>query len=156
MFKCNINGNTNHLYSLLQDTSRSYMLKCNINGITNHLYSLLQDTFRSYMLKCNINGITNHLQSLVQDTSRSYMLKCNIDGNTNHLHEGLSLGLVDDRERHSAVLGRTALFKGSSVITSLPEYLTVQMVRFFFKAAAQQKAKVLRKVSLLLTSKLLG
>jgi hypothetical protein len=28
----------------------------------------------------------------------------------------------------------------------LQEYLTVQMVRFFYKAAAQQKAKVLRKV----------
>jgi ubiquitin carboxyl-terminal hydrolase 14 len=48
------------------------------------------------------------------------MLKCNIDGNTNHLHEGLQLGMVDDRERHSEALGRTALFKGSSTITSLP------------------------------------
>ncbi|GAX83580.1 hypothetical protein CEUSTIGMA_g11005.t1 [Chlamydomonas eustigma] len=93
-------------------------------------------------LNCEESG-----EELELDTTRSYMLKCNIDGNTNHLHEGLLLGLVDDRERHSAALGRTALFKGSSVITSLPAYLTVQMVRFFYKAAAQQKAKVLRKVS---------
>jgi hypothetical protein len=28
----------------------------------------------------------------------------------------------------------------------LPPYLTVQMVRFFYKAATQQKAKILRKV----------
>lgn len=43
------------------------------------------------------------------------MLKCNIDANTNHIHEGLALGMVDDRERQSQQLGRTALFKGSSV-----------------------------------------
>ena len=48
------------------------------------------------------------------------MLKCNIDANTNHIHEGLALGMVDDRERQSEKLGRTALFKGSSTITSLP------------------------------------
>jgi ubiquitin carboxyl-terminal hydrolase 14 len=74
------------------------------------------------------------------------MLKCNIDGNTNHLHEGLVLGLKDDREINSEKLGRPAVFKGSSVLVSLPEYLTVQMVRFFYKASVQQKAKVLRKV----------
>jgi len=43
------------------------------------------------------------------------MLKCNIDANTNHIHEGLALGMVDDRERQSQQLGRAALFKGSSV-----------------------------------------
>lgn len=74
------------------------------------------------------------------------MLKCNIDGNTNHLHEGLALGLKDDREKMSEALGRTAMFRGTSVITSLPEFLTVQMVRFFYKTDTQTKAKVLRKV----------
>ncbi len=39
------------------------------------------------------------------------MLKCNIDAATNHLHEGLMLGLKDDREMHSEKLGTTALFK---------------------------------------------
>mmetsp|Transcript_38368 Transcript_38368/g.85421 ORF Transcript_38368/g.85421 Transcript_38368/m.85421 type:complete len:521 (+) Transcript_38368:65-1627(+) len=82
-----------------------------------------------------------------QEDSKMYMLKCNISQEVNHLHEGLLLGLKDDRERHSEKLGRTALFKGSSVLTSLPEYLTVQMVRFFYKVEVRQKAKVLRKVS---------
>ena len=31
-------------------------------------------------------------------------------------------------------------------VRRLPQYLTVQMVRFFYKAATQQKAKILRKV----------
>lgn len=36
--------------------------------------------------------------------------------------------------------------KGKSEIQRLPPYLTVQMVRFFYKVDVQQKAKILRKV----------
>lgn len=124
--------------------------------------------------------------------------RCNITLEVNHLTEGIRLGLQDDREKNSDVLGRLALFKvctlsnltawaftgrtpactlllqtncdgvgspdvdswgktavpecrrwlvqGSSVITKLPPYMTVQMVRFFFKVDTRQKAKILRKV----------
>jgi ubiquitin carboxyl-terminal hydrolase 14 len=39
-------------------------------------------------------------------------------------------------------------FTGSSQIAGLPPYLTVQMMRFFFKRTPDggQKAKILRKV----------
>lgn len=40
------------------------------------------------------------------------MMKCNIAGDTNHLHQGLELGLTEDREKNSEALGRLALFKG--------------------------------------------
>lgn len=36
--------------------------------------------------------------------------------------------------------------QGSSAINKLPPYATVQMVRFFYKVEARQKAKILRKV----------
>lgn len=74
------------------------------------------------------------------------MLKCNIENDTNFLHTGLGLGLRDDREKTSAVLGSLVKFKGSSLITSLPPYLTVQLMRFFYRVDTQQKAKILRKV----------
>ena len=38
------------------------------------------------------------------------------------------------------------MFEGSSEVSRLPPYLTVQMVRFYYKADVQQKAKILRKV----------
>lgn len=76
-------------------------------------------------------------------------MKCNIDNETNYLSEGIKLGLKDDREKNSEQLGRMAKFAGSSAITGLPPYLTVQMVRFFYKVQAAQKAKILRKVGTL-------
>ena len=82
----------------------------------------------------------------LQEDSTSYTIKCNIDNDVNHVSEGIKLGLKDDREKNSEKLGRLVAFTGSSAITKLPPYMTVQMVRFFFKVAAAQKAKILRKV----------
>lgn len=53
----------------------------------------------------------------------------------------------DDREKTSEKLGRMALFKGASVLTRLPPYLNVQLVRFYYKTDTRSKAKVLRKVA---------
>jgi len=40
-----------------------------------------------------------------------FELKCNITSDVNLLSEGLRLGLVSDREKNSAALGRLALFQ---------------------------------------------
>lgn len=85
-------------------------------------------------------------------SSSALALKCNITSDVNHLTEGIALGLAEDREMASAKLGGSlALFKGSSKLTRLPPYLTVQLVRFFYKTDVGQKAKVLRKVSFPMT-----
>lgn len=91
-------------------------------------------------LKCDESG------EEFEESSSAPVLKCNISSEVNHLHQGIKLGLTEDREKTSEKLGRVGLFKGVSEITSLPPYLTVQMVRFLYKAAVQQKAKILRKV----------
>ena len=83
----------------------------------------------------------------LQEDHTSFTIKCNIDNDVNHVSEGIKLGLKDDREKNSDKLGRLVAFTGSSVITKLPPYMTVQMVRFFYKVAAAQKAKILRKVT---------
>lgn len=88
----------------------------------------------------------------LQEDNTSYTVKCNIDNDVNHVSEGIKLGLKDDREKNSEKLGRLAAFTGSSAITKLPPYMTVQMVRFFYKVAAAQKAKILRKVTQYVTA----
>lgn len=65
--------------------------------------------------------------SCSQEISTNYVLKCNINNTVNHLNEGIALGLKDDREKISEALGRSAVFKGDSLITKLPPFLTVQV-----------------------------
>lgn len=75
-----------------------------------------------------------------------FTLKCHISQEVNHLHEGLKHGLKGELEKTSPVLGRSAVYMKESHIESLPLYLTVQFVRFFWKRESNQKAKILRKV----------
>ncbi|XP_024006178.1 ubiquitin carboxyl-terminal hydrolase 6 isoform X2 [Eutrema salsugineum] len=70
------------------------------------------------------------------ETESVYSLKCHIS------HEGLK----GELEKTSPALGRSALYLKESLIDSLPRYLTVQFVRFFWKRETNQKAKILRKV----------
>lgn len=92
-------------------------------------------------LKCDESDETTEYSEV------ELMMKCNINAEVNHLAEGLKLGLRGDREKTSAALGRLAHFRGEARIEALPPYLTIQMVRFFYKADVQQKAKILRKVT---------
>uniref|UniRef100_A0A7S2T8K6 Ubiquitin carboxyl-terminal hydrolase n=1 Tax=Chloropicon roscoffensis TaxID=1461544 RepID=A0A7S2T8K6_9CHLO len=80
------------------------------------------------------------------EASTVYTFKCNISQDVNHLHDGFKIGLCEDREKRSEKLGRLALFKGESRITTLPKYLSVQLVRFLYRRDTQQKAKILRRV----------
>lgn len=73
-------------------------------------------------------------------------LKCNITADVNHLSDGLKLALVEDREKHSAQLERLAPWTGAARVARLPPYLTVQVMRFFYKVEAQQRAKIFRAV----------
>ncbi|KAF8058875.1 UBP7 [Scenedesmus sp. PABB004] len=92
-------------------------------------------------LKCEETG------EEFEEASTTYSVKCNISVDVNYLHQGVALGLVEDREKNSAVADKLVLFKGGAKLAGLPPYLTVQMVRFFYKADVQQKAKILRKVT---------
>jgi ubiquitin carboxyl-terminal hydrolase 14 len=82
----------------------------------------------------------------VKEVQTVYTFKCNISKEVNHLHDGFRLSLCEDREKHSTALNRMSLFKGVSRITTLPEYLSVQLVRFLYRRDTQQKAKILRRV----------
>lgn len=62
-----------------------------------------------------------------------YTLKCNITAEVNHLNDGMKIALLEDREKNSLALGRSALWKGESKVAKLPPALNVQFVRFFWK-----------------------
>ncbi|XP_047147589.1 ubiquitin carboxyl-terminal hydrolase 6-like [Vigna umbellata] len=90
-----------------------------------------------------------HCQESNEESSESesvYSLKCHISQEVNHLHEGIKHGLKSELEKASPALGRSATYLKESRINSLPRYLTVQFVRFFWKRESNQKAKILRKV----------
>ena len=86
-------------------------------------------------------------EQAVQSSDAFLKLDCHIDVTINHLRDGLSAGLTTEIEKRSPTLERNAIYKETSRISRLPKYLTVHMIRFFWRKDTSKKAKILRKVS---------
>jgi len=79
-----------------------------------------------------------------EDTAQK--LSCHIDEKTNFLVQGIENSLDEVVELKSAKLGRNAQYKQTTRLLSLPKYLVVQFVRFYWKKSQGKKCKMLRKV----------
>lgn len=73
-------------------------------------------------------------------------LKCNISISTNYMLTGIQDGLKQSIEKNSPSLGRSAQYIQTSKISRLPAYLTVHMVRFYWRRDINKKTKIMRKV----------
>ncbi|CAN8063680.1 unnamed protein product [Agarophyton chilense] len=80
-----------------------------------------------------------------QETVRT--LKCHISKNVSHLSQGIKEGLEEKIEKRSEALQRSVQWTRKNRINSLPPFLVVQFVRFFWKPTERVKAKILRNVS---------
>jgi ubiquitin carboxyl-terminal hydrolase 14 len=99
----------------------------------------------------------------VVTTDLARKLVCSIQGgsdaravtNVSHVAEGIALSLEEGSiEKHSAVLGRNALWKRTQRLARLPPILTVQFGRFYWKATPDSqdhpngvKCKVMKPVA---------
>jgi ubiquitin carboxyl-terminal hydrolase 14 len=71
---------------------------------------------------------------------------CNISITTNYLHTGISESLNQKIEKQSSTLDRSAVYSEESRLSRVPTYLTVHMVRFYWRQEIRKKAKIMRKV----------
>ena len=85
-------------------------------------------------------------------TELAYKLICYIDNSTLELVEGLKKSLKENLDLFSDKLQRNTVFEKSQLINRLPNYLTVQFMRFFWKqantltGAKAGKSKILKSV----------
>ena len=85
-------------------------------------------------------------------TELLYKLICYIDNNTLELVEGLKKSLKENLDLFSDKLQRNTVFEKSQLINRLPNYLSVQFMRFFWKkantltGAKAGKSKILKSV----------
>ncbi|XP_053485933.1 ubiquitin carboxyl-terminal hydrolase 14 isoform X2 [Ictalurus furcatus] len=79
-------------------------------------------------------------------TESQLQLSCFINQEVKYLATGLRLRLQEELTKFSPRLQRDALYSKTSKISRLPAYLTVQMVRFFYKEKESVNAKVLKDV----------
>ncbi|GAA5962266.1 hypothetical protein JCM8115_004272 [Rhodotorula mucilaginosa] len=73
-------------------------------------------------------------------------LKCNISMSTNYMMQGIAESLEQDIEKNSPSLGRQAVYHETTRVSRLPSYLTVNMVRFYWRRDINKKTKIMRRV----------
>merc|ERR1712129_507983 len=85
-------------------------------------------------------------EPISQVTEKFIKLQCFIDSESRHIDDGIKKGFAENVERNSMKLGRNAIWAKTKAISALPEYIPVQLVRFFWKQKTQKNAKILRKI----------
>lgn len=92
-------------------------------------------------------------EGVADSEERVEKLQCYIKGgssnpkeNTNHLTDGLAAALDEEVEKHSPSLQRTMRYHKSVRLLSLPYFLTVQFVRFFWRKEIKAHTKIVRPV----------
>ncbi|XP_043921175.1 ubiquitin carboxyl-terminal hydrolase 14 isoform X1 [Protopterus annectens] len=85
-------------------------------------------------------------EEVTKGTDNALQLSCFINQEVKYLFTGLKMRLQDEVTKMSPTLERDAMYVKSSKIRRLPAYLTVQMVRFFYKGKESVNAKVLKDV----------
>lgn len=83
----------------------------------------------------------------VQNTTEEfYQLSCFLSPEVRYIKSGIKEKLSGEIEKTSAILGRNAKWERNVLIDRLPAYVSVQMVRFFYKESSQVNAKILKDV----------
>ncbi|CAD6200012.1 unnamed protein product [Caenorhabditis auriculariae] len=104
--------------------------------------------------RCYFKGVfSTEMKCLESETEPSitsnedfYQLSCFLSQEVKYIQTGIKNGLKTEISKNSPTLGRDVKWLKTELITRLPMYLPIQIVRFFYKEAIQTTAKILKDV----------
>ncbi|XP_068216889.1 ubiquitin carboxyl-terminal hydrolase 14 [Palaemon carinicauda] len=106
----------------------------------------LIDQFFSGEFSCEWKCVESEEEEVTKSTDNFQQLLCHISQDVKYLHTGLVARIQEQITKKSAILDRDAVYTKKSKISRLPAYLTVEMVRFFYKEKEAVNAKILKDV----------
>ncbi|KAF0312417.1 Ubiquitin carboxyl-terminal hydrolase 14 [Amphibalanus amphitrite] len=109
-------------------------------------YGSLIDQYFGGVFSSELKCVESDEEPVTRSTEKFLQLSCFISQDVKYLHTGLKLRLQEQLTKRSALLDRDAAYSKTSRISRLPAYLTVQLVRFFYKEKEGVNAKILKDV----------
>lgn len=97
-------------------------------------------------LKKSMKCTESESECETQTTENFYQLSCFISSEVKYLIGGLKLRMQENVTKFSPTLNRDAIYQTTSKLSRLPSYLTVSIVRFFYKEKEAVNAKILKDV----------
>ncbi|KAF8386804.1 usp-14, partial [Pristionchus pacificus] len=87
----------------------------------------------------------------IKSTEDFFQLSCFLSQEVKYIQTGLKEKMTEEIEKNSPLLGRDCKYSKKALIDRLPAYLSIQMVRFFFKQKDSVNAKILKDVKFPMT-----
>ena len=121
------------------------------NSSTEKFSEYLVDELFGLQLEVQMKNIENPTD-IKEKKEIIYKLPCYIENQTAELHSGLKAGLKENIELYSDVLQRNSFYEKCWLISRLPNYVTIQFMRFFWKkenvntGSKAGKAKILKSI----------
>lgn len=100
-------------------------------------------------LKCNISMSTNYMMQGIAEVRRLFracVAHWKAKAEPTCLGSPRTQSLEQDIEKNSPTLGRQAVYHETTRVSRLPSYLTVNMVRFYWRRDINKKTKIMRRV----------
>ncbi|XP_065561482.1 ubiquitin carboxyl-terminal hydrolase 14-like [Artemia franciscana] len=109
-------------------------------------YSSVIDQYFGGSFLCQMKNTECEEETVKTDTEDFLQLSCYISQEVKYLENGLRLKLKEHITKRSEILDRDSVYEKTSQIKRLPAYLTIQMVRFFYKEKDNINAKILKDI----------
>jgi ubiquitin carboxyl-terminal hydrolase 14 len=122
------------------------MLQHKLPAEGNKGFSSVIDEYFSGKLEVEWKCDESEAEEVQKTTENFLQLSCFITTDVKYMHSGLREKLVEKVTKHSPVLNADAVYTKSSKISRLPAFLTIQMIRFFFKEKSSTNVKILKDV----------
>lgn len=88
----------------------------------------------------------NEEEAVQKSKEKFLQLSCFLSQEVRYVQSGIKSKLTEEIEKNSTSLNRNCIYEKNTLISRLPAYLSVQMVRFFYKEKDQINAKILKDV----------
>lgn len=115
-------------------------------GANASKYSSFIDQYFGGTFDVEMKCVEAEDEPVSKSTENFLQLSCFISPEIKYMHSGLRSRLKEQLTKMSPSLGRDAVYTKSSLISRLPAYLTVQFVRFQYKAKDAINAKILKDI----------
>ncbi|XP_058995019.1 ubiquitin carboxyl-terminal hydrolase 14 isoform X1 [Mustela lutreola] len=130
----------------IEDDSVKETESSSASAVTPSKKKSLIDQFFGVEFETTMKCTESEEEEVTKGKENQLQLSCFINQEVKYLFTGLKLRLQEEITKQSPTLQRNALYIKSSKISRLPAYLTIQMVRFFYKEKESVNAKVLKDV----------
>lgn len=112
----------------------------------NRRLSSLVDQYFGGEFTCTMKNEESEEETKSTSFENFLQLSCFISQDVKYLNTGLKLRLEERLTKMSSTLGRDASYLKTSLISRLPGYLCISLVRFYYKEKERVSAKVLKDV----------